>query len=158
MLKKIISILNLIIIVKAIVVVQWTCDDACSYERLKVGTEGSGKELLQPLLDWLFSTSIANNSNAVTSKSSSSSSWITMKMQRDKNESGASDKIKGSLNLSYVYCDNAEEAIGLLFCGHRSIDERKSSVGDDIIICILQKDDDNVYCCNVNDDGHNISL
>ena len=31
-------------------------------------------------------------------------------------------------------------------------------MGNDVVICIMRKDDDNIDGCNDNDDGHNGSL
>ena len=81
-----------------------------------------------------------------------------MKIQRGNNVIVASEKIKGLLDLSHVHCDDAEEVIVLLFCGHRSVDKRKISVDDDIIICIVCKDNDSVDGYNDKDDGHDGSL
>ena len=73
-------------------------------------------------------------------------------MQRDNNVIEESEQIKGLLDSSCVDCDDTEEAIELLFCGHSVVDERKISVGDDIVICIMCKDDDDVDGCNNDDD------
>ena len=51
-----------------------------------------------------------------------------MQIQRDSNAIEASEKIKGSLDSSHVDCDNVEEAIGILFCVHKSVDKQKISV------------------------------
>ena len=80
-------------------------------------------------------------------------------MQRDNDAIEASEQIKALLDLSHVDCDDAEEAIGSLFCGHRSLYERKISVGNRIVVCIVHKDDDNIDGFNDDDDdGHNGSL
>ena len=47
-------------------------DAICVCERAEVDAVESVKELLQPVIDRSFSTSIANNSNTATSTSSSS--------------------------------------------------------------------------------------
>ena len=67
-----------------------------------------------------------------------------MQMQRDNNVIEEPEQIKGSLDLSHADCDNAEEAIGSLFCGHISFDEYAISVGDDVVTCIVRKDGDAV--------------
>ena len=81
-----------------------------------------------------------------------------IQMQRDSDAIEAYEQIESSLDLLHVDCDNAKKAIGLLFCGCRSVDERKISVGDDIVICVMRKDDDNIDGCNENDDEHDGSL
>ena len=65
-------------------------------------------------------------------------------MQRDNIAIEVLEQIKGSLDLLFVDYDDKEEEIGSLFCGHRSVDERKISVGDDIVVCAAHKNDDSI--------------
>ena len=119
-----------------------------SKERVSVGACGNGREMLQPILDRLFSVSgeeieIEN----------------LLEVQRDANAIIAKKQRKGMLDLSppvktCVDC-NVEEAIALLLCGYRSVAEREISVGDDVVVCIMKRDAD---CFEPANDGLNGSL
>ena len=107
-----------------------------SNERVAVGAVGNGKELLQPILDRLFSTTSQSKTN----------------IAKDGNKIEAEDQVK-ALDLlppvkTYVDCEDVEEAIGLLLCGYRSVAEREISVGDDVVVCIVRNDGDCGDGCN----------
>lgn len=99
-----------------------------SNERVAVASAGSGKEMLQPILDRLFSTSSSpsedNNNNVL----------------RDHGSVAASDqrfglKLKPPVE-THVECD-VETTISHLVRAYQSVSEREASVGDDIVLCVL---------------------
>ena len=106
-----------------------------SHERVAVATAGTGKEMLQPILDQFFST--AQEASSPT-KSSSSSSFF----QRDGKAVMASKQRVG-LKLrppveTFVSC-SSDEAVSLLVKGYRSVAEREIAVGDNIVVCVIQR-------------------
>lgn len=112
-----------------------------SHERVAVAAAGSGREMLQPILDRLFSTS---NLREVHEHKVGNDDY--QHQQRDGNAIAAADQRRGSsLVLSppvktHVDCD-ADEAVNLLVRGYRSVAERDIGVGDEIIVCIMKTDD-----------------
>jgi len=100
-----------------------------SHERVAVATSGTGREMLQPILDRLFSESTYQKSLS--------------KLQRDENAVLLKEQRKGLLEQHppvrvSVDCD-LEEAVSLLVHAYRSVSEREIAVGDDVVICILRK-------------------
>mmetsp|Transcript_20083 Transcript_20083/g.28272 ORF Transcript_20083/g.28272 Transcript_20083/m.28272 type:complete len:420 (-) Transcript_20083:68-1327(-) len=107
-----------------------------SYEQVSVACTGSGKEMLQPILDQLFSHSASSfgieNQNQKYNL-----------IQRDAGAIRAVDQRVGLTKLrppvkTYVDCD-AEEAISLLLQGYRSVAEREIGVGDNVVICLVKR-------------------
>ena len=102
-----------------------------SHERVAVAAVGSGREMLQPILDRLFSVSNLLEDDTVCGN----------ELRRDRSSIGV-DEQRNGLMLSppvrtYVDC-NVAEAIELLVRGFRSVGEREINVGDEIIVCVLQ--------------------
>ena len=101
-----------------------------SHEQVAVAAVGSGREMLQPVLDRLFATSNLLEENAVFDEIRRDGSSVHVEKQRI------------GLMLSppvrtYVDCD-VDEAIELLVRGFRSVGERDINVGDQIVVCVLQ--------------------
>jgi 20S proteasome subunit beta 6 len=88
-----------------------------SYERVAVASSGTGRELLQPILDRKFQT-IATSSSMTTT---------TVPAQVD--------------------C-TSEEAVSILIDAYRSVSEREIGVGDNLIICVVEREpkSDTVQC------------
>mmetsp|Transcript_23199 Transcript_23199/g.26666 ORF Transcript_23199/g.26666 Transcript_23199/m.26666 type:complete len:316 (-) Transcript_23199:479-1426(-) len=109
-----------------------------SHERVAVGCSGTGKEMLQPVLDRLFS------SVEVTKEVDGGGAGGVLR--RDAGVVSARDQSRG-LSLAppvqtHVQCETAEEAVSLVLRGYRSVAEREISVGDEVVICVLRFNDD----------------
>jgi 20S proteasome subunit beta 6 len=107
-----------------------------SFERVAVASTGSGKEMLQPILDRLFSSK-----RALASVGSDVDSTVLV---RDGNAIEASQQRVGqSMKLSppvqtCVDC-SAQDAIGLLVKGYRAVSEREIGVGDFVVLLLVQR-------------------
>ena len=102
-----------------------------SHERVAVATAGTGKEMLQPILDRLFS--VATNDDDNDGKK---------RLLRDGNAVMASKQRVG-LKLqppvqTFVSC-SSEEAVSLLVRGYKSVAEREIAVGDNVVVCVIRK-------------------
>jgi 20S proteasome subunit beta 6 len=91
-----------------------------SYERVAVASSGTGRELLQPILDRKFRT-------IAPRKVSPMMTSTTVPAQVD--------------------C-TAEEAVSIIIDAYRSVSEREIGVGDNLIICVVEKEpkSDSVQC------------
>lgn len=120
-----------------------TYDAIGSHERVAVGCAGNGKEMLQPILDRMFSCSVESE-DAGMSKDQDSG-IIRTEVQRDGRAVEASKQRIG-LKLeppveTYVMCDS-KTAVGLLIRAYRSVAEREISVGDSVVICVIRRKQD----------------
>ena len=109
-----------------------------SFERVAVASAGSGKEMMQPILDRLFSSKTAT-------QGANEADPIVV---RDKNAIEASQQRVG-LKLSppvktFVDC-TAQDAIGFLVKGYRAVAEREITVGDYVVLLLVQKCRDDGY-------------
>eukprot|EP00550_Attheya_septentrionalis_P006022 CAMPEP_0198293834 /NCGR_PEP_ID=MMETSP1449-20131203/19064_1 /TAXON_ID=420275 /ORGANISM="Attheya septentrionalis, Strain CCMP2084" /LENGTH=313 /DNA_ID=CAMNT_0043993571 /DNA_START=238 /DNA_END=1179 /DNA_ORIENTATION=- len=103
-----------------------------SHEQVAVAATGTGREILQPILDRLFSST--------TTSSNKEKAFLV----RDGNFVSAADQQGSSLTLSppvatVVDCSE-QEAVSLLLRGYRSVSEREIAVGDNLVICILRRE------------------
>ena len=140
-----------------------------SHERVAVASAGTGKEMLQPILDRLFST-IATGKNRLNSDDVGQNTNEKRKdkgtMQRDGRAVLASKQRVG-LKLqppveTFVNC-GVDEAVSLLVRGYRSVAEREIAVGDNVVICVIKRcnspidmdksecknDESNSQCCSL---------
>eukprot|EP00979_Chaetoceros_neogracilis_P006056 scaffold1202_cov257-Chaetoceros_neogracile.AAC.3 len=108
-----------------------------SHERVAVACAGNAKEMLQPVLDRMFATSIEDIDDLeVNSKS------FSTELQRDERAVNASQQRVG-LTLqppveTHVMCD-AKEATDMLVRGYRSVAEREISIGDNVVVCVIRR-------------------
>jgi len=120
-----------------------TYDAIGSHERVAVASAGTGREMIQPILDQLFSTAatiqmgVQEPSIAISVDPS-----IHQNVQRDGQAVKASDQRLG-MNLippvkTHVQCD-LKEAVALLMRAYRSVAEREIGVGDNVCIVIVKK-------------------
>lgn len=102
-----------------------------SYEQVCVATCGTGRELLQPILDRKFRTiKMGNDSSSIV---------------QDKDRM----QLLGRIPLSQVDCSQ-EEAMSILLEGYRAVAEREIGVGDQVVFCALQTGDESGACeCQV---------
>mmetsp|Transcript_8077 Transcript_8077/g.10349 ORF Transcript_8077/g.10349 Transcript_8077/m.10349 type:complete len:327 (+) Transcript_8077:34-1014(+) len=102
-----------------------------SHERVAVAAAGSGREMLQPILDRLFSTSNLMEDDPHDFAS----------IKRDGNSVDVQEQTQGLLLCppvrTHVACE-MKDAIELLVHGYRSAAERDINVGDEIIICAME--------------------
>jgi 20S proteasome subunit beta 6 len=104
-----------------------------SHERVGIASAGNGKEMLQPILDRLF----ASEGSKDDFKSHGT------RLKRDDRAVLASHQRVG-LKLqppvgTHVMCD-CKVAEGLLVKGYRSVAEREISIGDNIVVCVIQRE------------------
>ena len=87
-----------------------------SYEQVAVATSGTGRELLQPILDGKFRT--------VSSSSGTAEKGMVM--------------AQSSTVPTQVDC-TAEEAVSILIDAYRSVSEREIGVGDKMVVCVVKR-------------------
>lgn len=85
-----------------------------SHERVAVATAGTGREILQPILDRLFAESSKCKTHTRTTIRTSS-----------------------TMPRTHVECP-VDEAVGLLLHGYRAASEREIQVGDSVVVGILE--------------------
>ena len=116
-----------------------------SHERVAVASAGMGKEMLQPILDQLFSSQQQITSNK-EKESSLQQQYQHHLLLRDQGAIEASKQRIGLTTLSppvqtHVEC-TLETAIKHLVSAYQSVSERETSVGDTVVLCIITATDD----------------
>mmetsp|Transcript_15603 Transcript_15603/g.23369 ORF Transcript_15603/g.23369 Transcript_15603/m.23369 type:complete len:414 (-) Transcript_15603:160-1401(-) len=119
-----------------------------SYERVAVGSAGTGRELLQPILDQLFSDStiiskdeddpsitINNNDN----HSNNGKSGDIMAIPPTKQRVGVAGSLRPPVQ-TVVRC-SVEDAVKNVARAYQSVAEREISVGDEVVICVVKSCD-----------------
>mmetsp|Transcript_4960 Transcript_4960/g.7521 ORF Transcript_4960/g.7521 Transcript_4960/m.7521 type:complete len:347 (-) Transcript_4960:408-1448(-) len=101
-----------------------------SFEQIAVATAGTGRELLQPILDRLFGA-------YSTSTRSSTLEQIQTGASTDTVAAGSKLFQIPKAVQTQVEC-TADEAVALLIRGYRSVAERDIGVGDKMVICVTQ--------------------
>jgi 20S proteasome subunit beta 6 len=97
-----------------------------SSEQVAVASTGTGRELLQPILDRKFRSLVHTETTQTSSR-----------MQA-----------LGSIPLTQVDCSK-EEAVLILLEGYRAVSEREIGVGDQVAFCVLHRRKDGMYECEV---------
>jgi 20S proteasome subunit beta 6 len=99
-----------------------------SFEQVAVATAGTGRELMQPILDRLFASP---------------------------HEEEEEDSIKKSgiavmphVVETRVSC-SADKAVARLIRGYKSVAERDIGVGDSVVLCVTQRDENGDTTCRV---------
>jgi len=116
-----------------------------SYERVAVGSAGTGRELLQPILDQLFSDdsttlskdddpsiTINNNDN----HSDNGKSGDIMAIPPMKQRVGVAGSLRPPVQ-TVVGC-SVEDAVKNVARAYQSVAEREISVGDEVVICVVK--------------------
>jgi 20S proteasome subunit beta 6 len=113
-----------------------------SYEQVAVATAGTGRELLQPILDRNFISSSLQaaadtfeESSAVEAESSSSSS-SSLRLQQQRR------------HVTQVSCSR-QEAVEILREAYEAVSEREIGVGDQLVMVVAQQQPDGRYECQV---------
>uniref|UniRef100_A0A6U1WAA8 Proteasome subunit beta n=1 Tax=Trieres chinensis TaxID=1514140 RepID=A0A6U1WAA8_TRICV len=111
-----------------------------SHERVAVACAGApGREMLQPILDRLFATTVDSTGRAELYHREGNKSLL----RRDGRAVPAHSQRVGALGLgppveTHVDC-SADEAVRLVVQAYRSVSEREINVGDDVVVCILRR-------------------
>jgi len=118
-----------------------------SYERVAVGSAGTGRELLQPILDQLFSDgtiiskdddpSITINTN--DNHSNNGKSGDIMAIPPMKQRVGVAGSLRPPVQ-TVVRC-SVEDAVRNVARAYQSVAEREISVGDEVVICVVKSCD-----------------
>lgn len=121
-----------------------------SYERVAVGSAGTGRELLQPILDQLFSDygsdcALSGNNNGDDhskaiykdeNHSNSGKSGDIMAIPPMKQRVGVAGSLRPPVQTT-VRC-TLEDAVKNVARAYQSVAEREISVGDEVVICVLK--------------------
>ncbi|KAL7460770.1 hypothetical protein ACHAXS_001210 [Conticribra weissflogii] len=108
-----------------------------SYERVAVGSAGTGRELLQPILDRLFSGTKPGGAKLVD-KTCGDGRAIrdVMSVPATRQRMGVAGSLRPPVK-TVVEC-SWEEAIEHVVHGFRSVSEREISVGDEVVVCLIR--------------------
>ena len=114
-----------------------------SYERVAVGSAGTGRELLQPILDQLFSEDGVSNdddqSNTIyndENHSNNGKSGDIMAIPPMKQRVGVAGSLRPPVQTT-VRC-SLEDAVKNVARAYQSVAEREISVGDEVVICVVK--------------------
>ena len=102
-----------------------------SFENVAVATAGTGREVLQPILDRLFTETTTNRGDSNDERDeqvSKTTSALTKTMVR--------------VVDTHVTC-TAEQAVERLVRGYKSVSERDIRVGDSVVLLIIKRNVDN---------------
>jgi len=100
-------------------------DAVGSYEQVAVACAGTGRDLLQPILDRTFRSVVAPAAPKVTVGSASALS--------------PSKQTVGHIPTTQVDCESPERAVQLLLGAYRSVAEREIGVGDRVVFYTVQQ-------------------
>ncbi|KAL7541745.1 hypothetical protein ACHAWF_007013 [Thalassiosira exigua] len=111
-----------------------------SYERVAVASAGTGREMLQPILDRLFCETIGkSNHNELDTHHGRGRDImaISAREQRMGVAGSLRPPVKTTVNCSWA------EAVNKVACAYQSVAEREISVGDEIVICVVNSATEN---------------
>lgn len=115
-----------------------------SFERVAVGSAGTGRELLQPILDRLFSGSSNNhnipNQQKIDYANQDGLKRDVMAAPARKQRMGVAGSLRPPVETT-VNC-SWEEAVNNIARAYRSVAEREISVGDEVVICVVRLADE----------------
>lgn len=120
-----------------------------SHERVAVAAAGNGREMLQPILDRFFSVSNLREAELDHTHQSHKQRQILTggTSKKDGNAIDAKDQRVGlSLHPPVKTCVqcSCEEAVALLVRAYRAVSEREITVGDEVIVYIVQEEHNQV--------------
>mmetsp|Transcript_17306 Transcript_17306/g.36287 ORF Transcript_17306/g.36287 Transcript_17306/m.36287 type:complete len:464 (+) Transcript_17306:50-1441(+) len=109
-----------------------------SYERVAVGSAGTGRELLQPILDRLFSGTKSKEAKLVVDKTFGDglATRDAMSVPATRQRMGVAGSLRPPVK-TVVDC-SWEEALQHIVRGYRSVSEREISVGDEVVVCVVR--------------------
>ena len=105
-----------------------------SYERVAVASTGTGRELMQPILDRLFSGTSNDYDHRVTNNHNDIRRDV-MAIPAVKQRMGVAGSLHPPVQTT-VTC-SWEEAVHNVARAYQSVAEREISVGDEIVICVV---------------------
>ena len=112
-----------------------------SYERVAVGSSGTGRELMQPILDRLFSESCGGSDNtceqvrdggSLIEGFGSDPIAISARDQRVGAAGGLRPPVQTTVSCSW------QSAVKHVATAFQSVAEREISVGDDVVVCVMR--------------------
>jgi len=106
-----------------------------SYERVAVASSGTGRELMQPILDRLFSSSNAFQTNQKITSHNTNVQKDIMAIPAGKQRVGVAGSLHPPVQTT-VNC-SWEESVRNVVRAYQSVAEREISVGDEIVICVV---------------------
>jgi 20S proteasome subunit beta 6 len=104
-------------------------DAVGSYEQVAVATSGTGRELLQPILDRQFRTLLSPIAEDNGDERVTSTNGLVYR------------PVPGCVPSTQVDCSK-EQAVSILADAYRSVSEREIGVGDQVVFCVLQRKPD----------------
>jgi 20S proteasome subunit beta 6 len=108
-----------------------------SFERVAVGCSGTGRELLQPVLDRLFSDSSRGvKDNGMECLALDGAHSDVMAIPAVEQRYGVAGSLRPPVRTT-VDC-TWEEAVRNIARGFQAVSEREISVGDELVICLLR--------------------
>jgi len=105
-----------------------------SYERVAVASAGTGRELLQPILDRLFSGTLQHAEDKQI-EYQDEMSRDAMAVPAGKQRMGVAGSLRPPVQTT-VNC-SWDEAVKNVARAYRAVAEREISVGDEIVICVV---------------------
>ena len=110
-----------------------------SFERVAVGCSGTGRELLQPILDRLFSESPRKMNGDQKERTRMEGNGDIMSIPASEQRFGVAGSLRPPVRTT-VNC-TWEEAVKNVARGFQAVAEREISVGDELVICLLRSGD-----------------
>ena len=114
-----------------------------SYERVAVGSSGTGRELLQPILDQLFSENghdamvgVDGEDLSVMNHSNNGKTGDVMAIPPMRQRVGVAGSLRPPVQTT-VQC-TVEDAVRNVARAYQSVAEREISVGDEVVICVVK--------------------
>jgi 20S proteasome subunit beta 6 len=123
-----------------------------SYERVAVASAGTGRELLQPILDQLFSSSSSSgiarqddddggggchdNKHPVSGKKSDEGGVVISSIPPERQRVGVAGSLRPPVPTT-VTC-SLEDAVKKIARAYQSVAEREIAVGDEVVICVVK--------------------
>ena len=121
-----------------------------SYERVAVASAGTGRELLQPILDQLFSSSSGiaqrddddggrvghDNKHPVSGKKLDGGDIVISSIPPERQRVGVAGSLRPPVPTT-VTC-SLEDAVKNVARAYQSVAEREIAVGDEVVICVVK--------------------
>lgn len=116
-------------------------DAVGSFERVAVGSNGRGREMLQPILDRSFSAAAAGREEEGEGGDHGSALCV----RRDRSALSAGDQMSERVALrppvrTIVDC-TAEESVRKVLAAYQAVCEREIDVGDELVVWVLRCDE-----------------
>lgn len=108
-----------------------------SFERVAVGCSGTGRELLQPILDRLFSDSTSEiNKKQIKGVNSEGNQQDAYSIPAVEQRCGVAGSLRPPVRTT-VTC-SWKDAVQNVARGYQAVAEREISVGDELVICLMR--------------------